>query len=226
LQKFKGRNLIVEDEEFALQKLKECNYYRLTAYTLHLKQDDVFVPGTTFEQIVRLYDFDSQLRNMLIPLLERIEIAFRTHIAYLLSNKYNDPQSYRNKEHFVNKADHAKILVDVDREINRSKEKFSLHHKKKYDGQFPAWVAVELISFGNLSKLFGIMKHEDQRQIAKEYYSISAKYAKSWLSTLSYTRNLCAHYARLYNRNLTTSPLLFESEKHKISNRKILLQSS
>lgn len=126
---------------------------------------------------------------MLIPLLERIEIAFRTHIAYILANKYDDPLSYRDKKHFVNEADHTKILVDVDREINRSKEIFALHHKKNYYGQFPVWVAVELMSFGNLSKMFGIMKREDQGHIAKEHYSISAKYAKSWLGTLSYVRN-------------------------------------
>lgn len=198
------------------------NYYRLTAYALHLKTaDDVFLPGTTFEQIVRLYDFDSQLRNMMIPLLERIEIAFRTHIAYLLANKYNDPLSYRNKHNFTDEAFHTKISEDLDHEIDRSKEIFALHHKQKYHGQFPIWVAVELMSFGNLSKLFGIMKREDQRHIAKEHYLISATYAKSWLRTLAYVRNLCAHYARLYNKTLTTTPLLFEREKHEINNRKI-----
>jgi abortive infection bacteriophage resistance protein len=221
VEKMKSRNLIIGDETFAIEKLKTNNYYRISAYTLHLKKDDVFLPGTTFEQIIRLYDFDANFRSILTPVLERIEIAFRTHVAYLLANKYGDPLSYREKNCFVNEVFHSKFLEELDREIDRSKEIFAQHHRKKYDGQFPIWVAVELMSFGTLSKLFGNMKNEDQNEIAKEHYSIPGEYAVSWLRTLSYVRNLCAHYARLYNKNLTIKPKLFAREKHRIDNRKI-----
>lgn len=221
LEKMKGRTLIVENADLAIEQLKMRNYYRLTAYGLHLKKDDVFLPGTTFEQIVRLYDFDARLRNMLIPLLEDIEIAFRTHISYLLANKYHDPLSYRDSRHFVNEEYHSKFLMELDNEIKRSKEIFATHHKKRYSGQFPIWVAVELMSFGNLSKLYGNMNSDDQKEIAEEHYSIPVDYVNSWLQTLTYVRNLCAHYSRLYNKTLTIKPALFKSDKKKFSNNRI-----
>lgn len=158
---------------------------------------------------------------MLMPLLEQIEIAFRTHISYLLATKYDDPLAYRDKSNFVVEQYHAKFLEDLDREINRSKEIFAVHHRRKYNGQFPIWVAVELMSFGMLSKLYGNMKIQDQKEIAKEHYSLSADYVVSWLQALAYVRNICAHYGRLYYKNLTIKPTLFAKEKHKIDNRKI-----
>ena len=59
---------------------------------------------------MRLYDFDTRLRNMLMPLLEQIEIAFRTHISYLLATKYNDPLAYRDKSNFVVEQYHENFL--------------------------------------------------------------------------------------------------------------------
>lgn len=219
--KKKVRTLIVENEELAIEQLKLRNYYRLTAYALHLKRDDVFLPGTSFEQLVRLYDFDARLRNMLTPLLEQIEIAFRTHIAYLLANKYGDPLSYRDSSHFANEGYHEKFLMELENEIRRSKEIFATHHKTKYHGQFPIWVAVELMSFGNLSKLYRNMKAEDKKEIAHEHYSLPSEYAESWLQTLAYARNLCAHYSRLYNKTLTFKSTLFSPDKKKLSNQRI-----
>lgn len=35
LAKMKARNLVVSDENLALEKLKQYNYYRLSAYGLH-----------------------------------------------------------------------------------------------------------------------------------------------------------------------------------------------
>ena len=52
------------------------------------------------------------------------------------------------------------------------------------------------------------MKNADKNQIAKCNYQIPAIYLESWLKCLSYIRNICAHYGRLYNRPLTSKPRL------------------
>ncbi|WP_173275792.1 Abi family protein [Paenibacillus sp. NEAU-GSW1] len=49
--------------------------------------------------------------------------------------------------------------------------------------------------------------------IAKSYYQLPAVYLESWLKCLSYIRNICAHYGRLYNRPLTSKPRLYSKEK-------------
>ena len=42
----KGRGLVVADEEFALDRLRELNYYRLHGYWLTLERNDVIRRGS------------------------------------------------------------------------------------------------------------------------------------------------------------------------------------
>lgn len=74
-------------------------------------------------------------------------------------------------------------------------------------------VAIEVLSFGALSKLFSNMKNEDKSHIAKINYQAPSVYLESWLKCLSYIRNICAHYGRLYNRTLTSRPRLNHQSK-------------
>lgn len=212
LELLKSRNLIINNEYSALEILKRVNYYRLRGYTLSLEKNDRFFDGITFDHIYALYQFDQKLRNILLPMLENIEIAFRTDIAYLLAHKYG-PLGYKNKEYFKDEQRHASFLLEIEKEVARGKELFIRHYQQKYDGQFPIWAVVELISFGTLSMLFKNMKKKDQNEIANITYGTTGYYIESWLRTLSYVRNVCAHYGRLYGKRLILSPKLFESDK-------------
>ena len=64
----RGRGLAIPDEELALQWLREKNYYRLSAYSLTLRQrdtatgNDKFFDGASFSDIIDLYEFDDQFR--------------------------------------------------------------------------------------------------------------------------------------------------------------------
>jgi len=74
-----------------------------------------------------LYSFDSEFRKILTPLLESIEISFRTHIAYYQAHRsgslgYHDSGCLKNKEPHDN-------LTEIKRGVTRNpKEKFLLHH--------------------------------------------------------------------------------------------------
>jgi abortive infection bacteriophage resistance protein len=72
----RGRGLVINDEVQAIESLKRLNYYRLTAYTLTFKKDDLFQSGTTFEKVYRHYEFDSKLRNLLTEVIEYVELTF------------------------------------------------------------------------------------------------------------------------------------------------------
>ncbi|WP_028988014.1 Abi family protein [Thermicanus aegyptius] len=204
----RSRGLIVNDEEFAINVLKTTNYYRLTAYTLPLKKDDKFYQGITFEHIYKIYQFDAELRLLLMSIFEQIEIAFRTHTAYLIAHKYG-PLGYRDKNNFRYPKNHSKFLMELDENIKNSKELFISHHFNKYGGRIPIWVAVEVLTFGLLSKLFNIMKVKDQKIISRDYYNgIHPSEISSWLYAIATVRNRCAHYSRLYNRKLSITPYL------------------
>ena len=103
------RNLLVEDRQSALGTLRYINYYRLTAYALAFKRKEVYQDGLSFSTVYALYEFDKKLRSSTMGMIESIEVAFRTHISYLLGHQYG-PLGYRDPAHFVNQTDHTQIL--------------------------------------------------------------------------------------------------------------------
>ncbi len=210
----RNRNLIINNEEQAVEILSRINYYRLSAYMLFFKTNDRFYDGVSFSDVYDLYEFDKKLRIMITSILESIEIAFRTHIAYLIAHKYG-AIGYENQDNFRNVDYHSGMLQKFQEEIDRSDEIFVQHHKSAYGGVFPIWVVIELASFGLLSKIYSNLKEEDQDEIAATYYNTKGEYVKTWLYTLSVFRNICAHYGRLYDRKLKITPKLFRGDRKK-----------
>lgn len=52
------RGLIITDDVYARDVLKRMNYYRFSAYSLTLRENDRFFPEVTLQDMVALYDFD------------------------------------------------------------------------------------------------------------------------------------------------------------------------
>lgn len=210
----KNKGLQIEEEHQAIEILNRINYYRLSAYTLTYKVDKKFLEGVSFDDVYNLYEFDKRLRNMIMGVLETIEVAFRIHIAYLIAHKYG-ATGYMDVANFINGRIHEDLMQKTNFEIDRSNEVFVEHYKSKYNGVFPVWVAIEVVSFGLLSKIYSNLKNEDKSEIATSYYKIPHKYIRSWLHTLSTLRNICAHYGRIYNRQLTIKPMLYKKDVKK-----------
>ena len=84
---------------------------------------------------------------------------------------------------------------------------FVRHHKVKYGGQFPIWVAVELFSFGMLAQLYDIMTEEDQWAVSREY-RMEPEALAALIHAAVGVRNICAHYGRLYNQTIEDQPVL------------------
>lgn len=210
----KSRGIIINDDNLALNILKRINYYRLSAYILTHKKDDGNYHNISIEDVYRLYLFDKKLRNLIFPMLENIEIAFRTHISYFIAHKYG-ALGYKNTANFQNQSYHKKMLKSFDSEIERSDEIFVTHHKGEYNGVFPIWVVIEVTSFGVLSQMYNNLLEKDKDEIAEEYYNTKGEFVSTWLHSLSNIRNRCAHYGRLYNKNLTVTPKLFKADKKK-----------
>lgn len=214
----KDHNLKIDNEEFAEEILAKVNYYRLSGYGIGLKKSnnkEHYKDNITIEHLFQLYCFDSQLKNNLIRTIEQIEIELRTQIAYHLSLKYGS-DALLNEKNFIHKTNsngrtiYSIIKDSLEKEITRQRNKpFVKHHIKKYNGRFPIWVSVELMSFGNLSSLFSILQDDDQKAIAN-YYKTDAKYLKNWILCLVEVRNICAHFTRLYNMPLKENPKLYK----------------
>lgn len=213
LEKLLEKNLIIKNKKYALSKLEHINYYRLSGYFLpyQYKKDSLnanqFLPNTTFEDIIKLYYFDTELRKIIFEAIEVIEIYLRTQIAYYHSQKYGafgylDIANLRTNY----QKEFDELHQDIIKEKERSKEVFIKHFQEKYNSyDLPIWSVVEIISFGSLSKLFMLLKENEQNNIISKMGNINKVVFFKWFKALSSVRNACAHHSRLWNKTLGIS---------------------
>ena len=177
------------------------------------KQNHLFKPGSTFDAAYNIYKFDSELRKLIITELEKIEVAVRTQTAYILSSQW-DGYWFADASHFNNPVRHAKILSKIDEEYQRSDEEFVTAFKSKYSDPFPpSWITMEITSFGTLSILYNnLLPGRAKRSIAA-YFGLPDTVFASWLHSIVYIRNICAHHCRLWNRTLSIRPLMPRSPR-------------
>jgi abortive infection bacteriophage resistance protein len=213
----KGRGLVIIDEADAKALLQRISYYRLSGYLVDYKQsDDNYVPGTKLSTISAIYEFDRRFRNLLIGMIEPLEISLRTRIGHYLAVECN-PLAYRDPTYFMNPTDHASQLQVIDAEITRSREPFADHYRKYYGGTFPIWVAIETMSFGTVSKMYGNLRRTHRQKIAKPHYGLNEKLLSQWLWSFVTVRNACAHFARLYRRTPTFPPKICNDDTNVIA---------
>ena len=193
----KSRGIIIDDPNQCIAVLETVNYYRFTAYFLPFKRSDgQYCENTQFSRVYRIYEFDRKLRSVLFAALEEVEIYLRAKLSYFYAHKYG-AEGYMNDANFSSKHQAEKFKENLEREISSNKRSaFVAHHNEKYDGHFPLWVAVELFSFGMLSRFYSDMKTEDKKQLARRLYGTVPKNVSSWLRCCTDLRNICAHYGR------------------------------
>jgi len=209
VEQLQHRGLEIKHPRIAEKYLINISYYRLGEYWYVMqsdKENHIFKPNSTFEDVIALYNFDADLRLLLFGVIEKIEISLRTKLIYYLSHEV-DPWWFQNFELFTDSKALVKTLSNLEEEISRTKDDSIKKHNKKHkdDGRFPpAWKSLEQTSFGALSKLYGNLKNNvnAKDQIAIDFGAVNHTYLPSWLQSIAQIRNFCAHHSRLWNRNL------------------------
>ncbi|MDE1132351.1 MAG: Abi family protein [Ascidiaceihabitans sp.] len=178
---------------------------------------DNFVEGTTFKEATDLYTFDGRLRLIMLDALERLEVSFRTEVALSLGK--HDPKAHRKLEHLGQgfakpkyrggPTKHREWVQRLDKKALKSGDQFAVHFRTKYPSEdMPVWIAVELLDFGPLSHLIGGMSNSDLSLVGQDYGGLKPDIIKSWARSLAFTRNVCAHHSRLWNKPLVNQPAL------------------
>ncbi len=160
------------------------------------------MPWATFDKVIKLYVFDRELRNIILDAIERIEVALRCRIVYEYCHRHGN-NWYENSSLFL--KNHGEFLKMIYFELGKSKELFISHYYSKYTipKHPPAWMAVEVMSFGQLSKMFSNLKTNDAKKAVASHFGLSQSILESWIEHLVYIRNICAHHSRLWNRTMT-----------------------
>ena len=205
LEILKERNLIIESEERALEILQSINYYTFTGYLYQHKNKSGKYEDISFEQAHRIYQCDMRIRSIILYATESAERNLKTKISYVIAHNHG-ALAYTDVSLFKDVDMHSKMMEMFTKSINRnSSVDFVSHHIKKYDSQFPVWVATELFTLGMLHMFYRNLKTGIQKQIAKSF-GLGPVYLTSWMESVAYLRNLCAHYMRLYRFNINQTP--------------------
>jgi len=225
---WESKGLIIQNQVTAQTALRFVGLFRLKGYALPFMVQTAngrqFNAGTTLEQVLELYQFDRELRVLVMRELECVEVAIRTVISNTLCDLLSDPFWYLDPNKTVlgdivnaNKAvvpfGHAQFLAEVDRETRRSKDVFAQHYFNKYTDPTlpPSWVASECLSFGKWSRLYVHLKI-GKTPIAS-IFTLGVDVLESWLHCLTYLRNVCAHHGMVCRRKFVFRPKTLQRER-------------
>ena len=203
------RGLLITDRQQAKKILFRINYYRLTGYLYSFKQNagDQYCQGISLEQIKRIYDFDRKFTRILMYALEDIEETLKTRLSYTITSCYpNEPLIYKKLDIYRGKEPYDQFMKRFAQAVKDNKGlPFIKHHFEEYGGELPMWVAVEIMTMGNLRSIYDNLQGNLQKKIAQTYGTGPVQLS-NWIRNLNYTRNHLAHYMRVWNFNFGRTP--------------------
>lgn len=216
----------IDDELRARQSLSKVGYYRLSGYSYPMRNldslphpltpaegdelSDLFIPGSKFQDVVDLWQFDQNLKRVMWKPIEAVEISLRTAVAHVIGEVspmgHLDPSLWREghrKPDAKNIVRYDEWVTEAEKLVSRSKEKFMDHYREKYDSEFPIWVAAEAFDFGALVRLYSGLEDEYKDAVA-DSLGIPRKILSSWVTSFNDVRNIIAHHGRLWNRHIVS----------------------
>ena len=105
----KSRGLSIPDEEKAKDFLIRNNYYRISGYSLTLRSHNVFFPSTNFQNIIDIYEFDHEMRHILLNYINKIEVTVKSIYSYEFT-KIHGPIGYRTSAYFSIIKEYSRII--------------------------------------------------------------------------------------------------------------------
>lgn len=197
-----SKKLIINDQEKALRNIEKYSYYSIiNGYKSVFKdKNNNYKPNASFEEIFALYEFDKNIKAIFLKYILEIETIIKSLMANALAEKYGI-EEYLKADNFdenANKDFVNSLIESINKEIddNYNKHLAITHYIDTYKF-VPPFVLTKVITFGAISRYYGLLKQTDRQSISK-YFKISDKLLKQILVNLTMVRNICAHSDRLF----------------------------
>lgn len=198
----KKRGLKITNDKKAKEYLLDIGYYRLGFYW-HYFQDaktHQFQKGISLRDIVQLYYFDFDIKNLLSRYIHRIEVHFRTQVVYYVSNHYKTNEIWYTDAKIVNHY----VLKDFNKIyyiLRMNNEVLKKHHSNyPSDVYAPTWKTFEFLTFGQIYKIYYNLKDKGLKdRIANVYGIRDSVLLDNYFRSIINIRNLCSHNAVLYD---------------------------
>lgn len=198
-----SKGVVIADKEDALKKIERYTYYSIiNSYKSIFKdKNNNYINNVSFDEIYALFEFDKNLKNIMLKFCLEIETVIKSAMANQISKVYG-VKSYLDISNWDNSIDDDIKDILFEKINNEIKKDYKVHtavthYIDKY-GFVPPFVLVKILTFGVASSYYGLLKQSDRQAIAK-YFKISDKLLKQILKNLTTIRNIAAHSDRLYN---------------------------
>ncbi|MCJ2054982.1 Abi family protein [Methylobacterium sp. J-048] len=213
LDLLRQRGLEISDVGKAKHFLQFVGYYRLSGYYRYYTDPadpkrERFVPGISFEQLVEIYNFDRRLRALFTRAFERVEVAVKATLSDAGAQAHGpfwlcEPSNFDRGSHRLI----TEVLDGCVGDRNHPHQHMFINQfMNKYSQPYPpSWMMTEIMSFGSISKIYKFSKGHI-RQAVSSKFDLQHDVMESWLHSLSFARNVCAHHNRIWNRAFTIKP--------------------
>lgn len=206
------KGIEIKDKDYAKEMLQQIGYFPLIGGYKHLFKiptTNKYKAGTTIEEIICLYKFDTDLRELFFKYLLEIERYMRSLMSYYFTQYYGVSQKqYLNiKNYNDTKRNHAtilKLIATLKRAITTTDYTYINYYRKTYRN-IPLWVLINILTFGNISKMFQVLPQSLKSQVSKNFRQLNQRQMDQFLSVLTKYRNVCAHGERLFTYKTTDS---------------------
>ena len=209
------KNLIIDDENSAIDTLHQIGYFKLIGGYKHLfknKTTGKYKDNTHFEDIVALYTFDEALRELNLKYILKAEQHLKSLISYHFCDRFGESQTayltQTNYEYTTNrnKQDINKLVKLLgDKYVNNKTDYLYIEHTKTKHGNLPLWVLINALTFGNISKMYSLFTQSLRISISKNYACLNEKQLGQITTVLTKFRNACAHGERLFTYKTSDS---------------------
>lgn len=200
------KGIFIEDKKEVIDILSSLSYYTIIGYIPNFTDKNIdYKNKLSFNTIYKTYLFDRRLRNIIIYILEIIENTLKTKIAYALFNETGD-LGYLDNKNFKDFKEHKMLISNLKKLLQKDKKIEIVNiYTKEYNNKLPISICINIFTIGMIKSLYKNVNTSVQKMVAKEY-NTGVNQLMSWIENIVYTRNLVAHYMRIYNFKLQRTP--------------------
>lgn len=219
LDLFRSRGMQVDDRD--IDKINHINYYKLKEFahplSTHNKINGVVqisYEGVSFQDVLRRYYQDKNLRIYLIHAIEKVEVSIKTTLSHEMGLRYG-AFGYLEYSKWVHREKYTRFQIEgkqynlkknILKSVSQNKSaEFVKPENINADGFPTIWLAIEAMSFGDMKIMLDMMSDSLLRSIAAVYQAEPEEFL-SWVKCLHFIRNICAHNSNLIDVKLKTKP--------------------
>lgn len=227
---FQKRGIKIENLESAANKLETISYYKLKEFAepfnvnKNMYNLEPRYTNVSFEDIIKRYYQDKNLRIYLMHALEKIEVSFKTRLAYNLGNigayGYLNESSWMDRENnYLNKKKVFQNIFEKHSKENSYKIKIDFQ-RGAYIKEAPSvWIFINSLTFGETVKIYECMSKKRKREVAK-YYNLDYNEFELLIKSLRLIRNLCAHNNKIIDIKYKSLPKIKDDWRNYLTNLK------